>query len=100
MDKINLAEKFSHIAENSKPYMAGELNGQRVKPDKLKVELLWHQEREDELVLNFPGKTVWLEGEFQHVPAWHRAPARWAGKSAGFCYSSQRRPSPGMSRTP
>jgi len=37
-DKINLAQKFSQIKEYWKPYIAGELNGQLVKLDKLKGE--------------------------------------------------------------
>ena len=35
-EKINLAEKFSRIKEYWKPYIAGELNGQLVKLDKLR----------------------------------------------------------------
>jgi mannose-6-phosphate isomerase-like protein (cupin superfamily) len=78
MDKVNLAEKFSQITEFWKPYIAGELNGQLVKLDKLKGEFVWHQhENEDELFLvikgrfriEFRSKTVWLEpGEFMVVP--------------------------------
>src|SRR5256885_10915443 len=41
-DKINLAEKFSRINEYWKPYIAGELNGQLVKLDKLKGGFVWH----------------------------------------------------------
>lgn len=78
MNKINLAEKFSHISEYWKPYIAGELNGQLVKLDKLKGEFVWHHhENEDELFLvvkgrfriEFRDKTVSLqEGEFIIVP--------------------------------
>jgi mannose-6-phosphate isomerase-like protein (cupin superfamily) len=78
MNKVNLAEKFSQITEFWKPYIAGELNGQLVKLDKLKGEFVWHQhENEDELFLvikgrfriEFRSKTVWLEsGEFMVVP--------------------------------
>jgi mannose-6-phosphate isomerase-like protein (cupin superfamily) len=78
MDKVNLAEKFSQITEFWKPYIAGELNGQLVKLDKLKGEFVWHQhENEDELFLvikgrfriEFRSKTVWLQsGEFMVVP--------------------------------
>lgn len=78
LDKINLAEKFSRITEYWKPYIAGELNGQLVKLDKLKGEFVWHQhENEDEMFLvvkgrfriEFRDKTVWLEeGEFIVVP--------------------------------
>jgi mannose-6-phosphate isomerase-like protein (cupin superfamily) len=77
-DKINLAEKFSRITEYWKPYIAGELNGQLVKLDKLKGEFVWHQhENEDEMFLvvkgrfriEFRDRTVWLEeGEFIVVP--------------------------------
>ena len=95
MDKVNLVEKFSQIHEYWKPYIAGELNGQMVKLDKLKGEFLWHHhESEDELFLVVKGRfriefrdaagerpldshagqvratrTVWLnEGEFIIVP--------------------------------
>lgn len=87
MDKVNLAEKFSQIDEFWKPYIAGELNGQMVKLDKLKGEFVWHHhENEDELFLVVKGKfriefrdiagegaratrAVWLEpGEFIVVP--------------------------------
>jgi mannose-6-phosphate isomerase-like protein (cupin superfamily) len=78
LDKINLAEKFSRITEYWKPYIAGELNGQLVKLDKLKGEFVWHHhENEDEMFLvvkgrfriEFRDKTVWLdEGEFIVVP--------------------------------
>ena len=77
-DKINLAEKFSRIKEYWKPYIAGELNGQLLKLDKLKGEFVWHHhENEDEMFLvvkgrfriEFRDKTVWLEeGEFIVVP--------------------------------
>jgi hypothetical protein len=51
-EKINLAEKFSRIKEYWKPYIAGELNGQLVKLDKLKGEFVWHHhENEDEMFL-------------------------------------------------
>jgi mannose-6-phosphate isomerase-like protein (cupin superfamily) len=78
LDKINLAEEFSRITEYWKPYIAGELNGQLVKLDKLKGEFVWHHhESEDEMFLvvkgrfriEFRAKTVWLEeGEFIVVP--------------------------------
>jgi mannose-6-phosphate isomerase-like protein (cupin superfamily) len=77
-EKINLAEKFSRIKEYWKPYIAGELNGQLVKLDKLKGEFVWHHhENEDEMFLvvkgrfriEFRDKTVWMEeGEFIVVP--------------------------------
>jgi mannose-6-phosphate isomerase-like protein (cupin superfamily) len=78
LDKINLAEKFSRITEYWKPYIAGELNGQLIKLDKLKGEFVWHHhESEDEMFLvvkgrfriEFRDKTVWLEeGEVIVVP--------------------------------
>ena len=78
LDKVNLAEKFSRITEYWKPYIAGELNGQLVKLDKLKGEFVWHHhENEDEMFLvvkgrfriEFRDRTVWLnEGEFIVVP--------------------------------
>jgi mannose-6-phosphate isomerase-like protein (cupin superfamily) len=78
LDKINLAEKFARITEYWKPYIAGELNGQLIKLDKLKGEFVWHHhENEDEMFLvvkgrfriEFRDKTVWLEeGEFIVVP--------------------------------
>ena len=78
IDKVNLAEKFSRIQEYWKPYIAGELNGQLVKLDKLKGEFVWHHhESEDEMFLvvkgrfriEFRDRTVWLEeGEFIVVP--------------------------------
>lgn len=77
-NKINLADKFSQIHEYWKPYIAGELNGQLVKLDKLKGEFVWHHhENEDEMFLvvkgrfriEFRDKTVQLEeGEFIVVP--------------------------------
>jgi mannose-6-phosphate isomerase-like protein (cupin superfamily) len=78
MEKVNVSEKFSQISEYWKPYIAGELNGQMVKLDKLKGEFVWHHhENEDELFLvvkgrfriEFRDKKVWLdEGEFIIVP--------------------------------
>jgi len=56
-DKINLAEKFCQIHEYWKPYIAGELNGQLVKLDKLKGEFVWHHhENEDEMFLVVKGR--------------------------------------------
>ena len=51
-EKISIAQKFSEIHEYWKPYIAGELNGQLVKLDKLKGEFVWHHhENEDEMFL-------------------------------------------------
>jgi mannose-6-phosphate isomerase-like protein (cupin superfamily) len=78
MEKVNIADKFKKITEYWKPYIAGELNGQLVKLDKLKGEFVWHQhEHEDELFLVVKGRFrmelrdrhIWLEeGEFLVVP--------------------------------
>jgi len=78
MEKVNLAQKFAQIHEYWKPYIAGELNGQLVKLDKLKGEFIWHHhEHEDEMFLvvkgrfrmEFRDRHVWLEeGEFIVVP--------------------------------
>jgi len=83
MNKVNIAEKFQHIHEYWKPYIAAELNGQSVKLDKLKGEFIWHHhEHEDEMFLvvkgrfrmeyrdkDFRDRHVWIEeGEFIVVP--------------------------------
>jgi mannose-6-phosphate isomerase-like protein (cupin superfamily) len=78
MDKVNIAEKFSHITEYWKPYVAAELNGQMVKLDKIKGEFVFHHhDHEDELFLvvkgrfrmEFRDRHVWIEeGEFIVVP--------------------------------
>ena len=78
MEKVNIADKFKKITEYWKPYIAGELNGQLVKLDKLKGEFVWHHhEHEDELFLVVRGRFrmelrdrhIWLEeGEFLVVP--------------------------------
>src|SRR5207245_10459433 len=79
MEKVNFAQKFAQIHEYWKPYIAGELNGQLVKLDKLKGEFIWHHhEHEDEMLLvvkgrfrmEFSDRDVWLEeGEFIVVPS-------------------------------
>jgi mannose-6-phosphate isomerase-like protein (cupin superfamily) len=78
MEKVNIADKFKKITEYWRPYIAGELNGQLVKLDKLKGEFVWHHhEHEDELFLVVKGRFrmelrdrhIWLEeGEFLVVP--------------------------------
>jgi len=78
MSKVNIAEKFAHIAEYWKPYIAAELNGQYVKLDKLKGEFVFHHhEHEDEMFLvvkgrfrmEFQDRQEWIEeGEFIVVP--------------------------------
>ena len=78
MQKVNLKQKFDQITEYWKPYIAGELNGQHVKLDKLKGEFVWHSHaNEDEMFLVVKGRfrmdlrdaPVWLEeGEFIVIP--------------------------------
>ena len=83
MEKVNIAQKFEQIHEYWKPYIAGELNGQLVKLDKLKGEFVWHHhEHEDEMFLvvkgrfrmeyrekDFRERHVWIEqGEFIVMP--------------------------------
>ena len=78
MDRVNLAEKFSQIAEHWSPKIVGELNGQHVKLAKFQGPFHWHHhESEDELFLvvkgsfrmDFRGRSVTLhEGEFLIVP--------------------------------
>ncbi len=77
-DKVNLAAKFARITEYWKPYIAGELNGQHVKLDKLKGAFVWHQHAlEDEMFLVVKGRfrmdlrdgPKWIEeGEFIVIP--------------------------------
>jgi mannose-6-phosphate isomerase-like protein (cupin superfamily) len=78
MDKVNLAEKFTHISDYWSPRIAGELNDSHVKLAKLQGEFIWHHhEQEDELFLvikgrllmQFRDREVWIEpGEFLIVP--------------------------------
>jgi mannose-6-phosphate isomerase-like protein (cupin superfamily) len=78
MEKVNIVQKFAHIQEYWKPYIAAELNGQHVKLDKIKGEFVWHHhEHEDEMFLVVKGRfrmelrerNIWLEeGEFIVVP--------------------------------
>jgi mannose-6-phosphate isomerase-like protein (cupin superfamily) len=78
MEKVNIFEKFSHITEYWKPYIAAELNGQMVKLDKIKGEFVFHHhDHEDELFLvvkgrfrmEFRDRHIWVEeGEFLVVP--------------------------------
>jgi mannose-6-phosphate isomerase-like protein (cupin superfamily) len=57
MTKINLAEKFALIAEQWRPKVVGELNGQEVKLVKFHGTFVWHHhEREDELFLGIRGR--------------------------------------------
>ena len=78
MDKVNLAEKFSHFREQWQPKIVGELNGQLVKLVRFQGEFVWHHhEHEDEMFLvvrgsfrmEFRDRVVELgEGEFIVVP--------------------------------
>ncbi len=78
MDKINVSEKLSLIADHWNPKIAGELNGQQVKLVKFKGEFVWHKhDDEDEMFyvlsgsfnMEFRDKTVVLnKGEFLIVP--------------------------------
>jgi mannose-6-phosphate isomerase-like protein (cupin superfamily) len=78
MEKVNIVEKFSHITEYWKPYIAAELNGQMVKLDKIKGEFVFHHhDHEDELFMvvkgrfrmEFRDRHIWVEeGEFLVVP--------------------------------
>ncbi len=78
MNKVNLEEKFSAVAEYWQPKIIGELNGQHVKIARVKGSFAWHlHENEDELFMVIKGKlkihlkekTVQLnEGEFFIVP--------------------------------
>lgn len=83
MPKINIAEKFSRIAEYWQPRIAAELNGQMVKFGKFKGEFVFHHhDNEDEMFLVVKGRfrmdyrdknlrehSEWIEeGEFTVVP--------------------------------
>jgi mannose-6-phosphate isomerase-like protein (cupin superfamily) len=78
MEKVNLADKFSLIADHFRPRGAGKLNGQEVKLVKFAGSFVWHHhDVEDELFLvvkgrfrmEFRDRVVWMEeGEFLIVP--------------------------------
>ena len=78
VDKVNLSERLSRIADHWNPRIVGELNGQQVKLARLQGEFVWHRhEKEDELFLVLDG-TLRMElrdriidvdpGEFLIVP--------------------------------
>ncbi len=69
MDKVNLADKLSRIADYWSPRVAGELNGQHVRLAKLKGEFVWHHhEHEDELFLVVAGNLeLHLEDRIVHL---------------------------------
>ena len=59
VEKVNLAEKLSHIQDYWSPKLTGELNGQHVRLVKLKGEFIWHHhENEDELFLILKGRLI------------------------------------------
>jgi mannose-6-phosphate isomerase-like protein (cupin superfamily) len=77
-EKVNLAEKFSHIGEYWSPKIAGEINDTYLKLVKFQGEFVWHHhENEDELflvvkgrlVIKFRDREITLnEGEFVVIP--------------------------------
>jgi mannose-6-phosphate isomerase-like protein (cupin superfamily) len=78
MIKVNIAEKFSKIADCYKPRIAAELNGQLIKFVKFDSEFVFHHhDHEDEMFLvvkgrfrmDFRDRHEWIEeGEFIVVP--------------------------------
>ncbi|HLE31135.1 MAG TPA: cupin domain-containing protein [Bacteroidota bacterium] len=78
MDKVQIAEKFTHITEHWRPKIVAQLNGQEVKLVKFKGEFVWHNHDDaDELFLvwrgrfriEFRDRSVQLrEGEFMVIP--------------------------------
>ncbi|HSZ62664.1 MAG TPA: cupin domain-containing protein [Terriglobales bacterium] len=82
MPKVNIAEKFSKIADYYQPRVAAELNGQQVKFVKFDSEFVFHHhDHEDEMFLVVKGRfrmefrdhhhhpDQWIEeGEFIVVP--------------------------------
>jgi mannose-6-phosphate isomerase-like protein (cupin superfamily) len=77
-DVVNLAQKFSLIADHWKPRIAGEINDSYLKLVKIKGEFVWHHhDVEDELFLVVKGRLLMRfrngdvtvnEGEFVIVP--------------------------------
>src|SRR5579884_2394392 len=64
MEKVNLAQKFSTIADYYNPRIAGEINDSYVKLVKLKGEFVWHHhDVEDELFFVVKGtlRMLWKE---------------------------------------
>lgn len=78
MSKVNVAQKFSQIADYWNPRIAGELNGQLVKLVRFQGPFVWHHhDAEDELFyvvsgrfrMEFRDRSEWIEeGEFIIVP--------------------------------
>jgi mannose-6-phosphate isomerase-like protein (cupin superfamily) len=82
MEKINLAEKFSHFSDYFSPKIVGELNDAHVKLVRVKGEFVWHHhDVEDEMFLILKGtlrmkyfdgdqerETLVSQGEFIIVP--------------------------------
>jgi mannose-6-phosphate isomerase-like protein (cupin superfamily) len=78
MDKVNLAEKLSHVTEPWSPAIVSDLNDHQVKVVKIKGAFDWHfHAAEDEMFLvvkgrfrmDFRDREVWLgPGELIVVP--------------------------------
>jgi mannose-6-phosphate isomerase-like protein (cupin superfamily) len=57
LDRVDLAECFSHIREQWVPKVVGELNGQMVKLVRFQGEFVWHHhDHEDEMFLVVTGE--------------------------------------------
>jgi mannose-6-phosphate isomerase-like protein (cupin superfamily) len=85
VEKVNVADKFSRIADRWSPKIIGELNDFYVKAVKLKGEFVWHHhDTEDELfyvvkghlviklrdgeVVLDPGEFAVIPHEVEHLP--------------------------------
>ena len=100
MEKVNIADKFKKITEYWKPYIAGELNGQLVKLDKLKGEFVWHHhEHEDELFLVVKATSGWKKENswWSHVAL--SIVLSLTKRPGSYCLSRQRRSIPATCRT-
>lgn len=59
MEKVNIAEKLTHIDAYWSPRIIGSLNGQHVKLARIKGEFIWHQHPdEDELFFVLKGRLI------------------------------------------
>jgi mannose-6-phosphate isomerase-like protein (cupin superfamily) len=69
VDKINVAEKLSRIADHWNPRVVAELNGQQVKLVKLAGPFVWHKhDHEDELFFVLRGVlTMELRDRTEHI---------------------------------
>ena len=78
MNKVNIAEKLTHIKDHWNPRVAGELNGQQIRLVKILGDFPFHMHENEEemffvtkgtLILEFKDTRVVLnEGEFLIVP--------------------------------